>query len=62
MTKDASDIPDDAVRTAAEFEAVAQKLLQAAHRNEIDVAGSWVLRNGDSLPDWEVQVHELAKE
>lgn len=62
MTKDVSNNLDDAVGTAADFEAVAQKLLQAAHRNGIDVAGSWVLRNGDSLPDWEVQVHELAKE
>jgi hypothetical protein len=61
MTQDPFETLDDAVGTAAEFEAVTQKLLQAAHRNGIDVAGSWVFRNGDSHPDWEMQVHELAK-
>lgn len=60
MTEDAFDIPDDAVGTAEDFDSIVQELLRVAHRNGVDVEGSWEVRNGDEGPHWELLVHELA--
>lgn len=53
--------PDD-VSTEEAFETALQRLIDLAAANGIDPRGSWVYRNGDGAPDWEVQVHELAKQ
>ena len=53
---------DDTIETEAEFEAAIQEVLHAAAENGIDPRGTWVYRNDDSLPDWEVMILELTKD
>jgi hypothetical protein len=50
----------DAITTRDEFRAALERALGAAERNDIDVRGSWVYRNGEaSLASWEVEIYEL---
>ncbi|AOW79736.1 MAG: hypothetical protein ACQEQJ_00770 [Halobacteriota archaeon] len=59
-----SDLPhsdDDTIASATDFERTLQAVLRSAYENDVPPAGSWVLRNGEQLPDWEVQVTELEK-
>lgn len=52
---------DHDVTTDEEFEVALGKLLLEAVKNGIDLKGSWVYRNGEVAPDWEVTVVELEK-
>lgn len=49
------------ITTEEELDTALQMLLASAHENDVAPEGSWVVRNGSSVPDWEVQVFELAK-
>jgi hypothetical protein len=60
MTRD--DVYDPEVTTEAEFDAALNLILDSAVSNGLDPRGSWVYRNGDSHPDWEVLVAELQKD
>lgn len=59
MTRDF--IADD-ITTQDEFDAALGQLLAHATRIDIDPRGSWIYRNGQNAPDWEVMVYELEKE
>lgn len=50
------------ISTEEALESTIIRLLEAAHKNDVPVTGSWEVRNGDKIPDWEVLVVELAKE
>lgn len=52
---------DDVITTEQEFDAALRELLESAFANDVNPGGSWVFRNGAEVPDWEVQVHKLAK-
>ncbi|WP_290813502.1 HalOD1 output domain-containing protein [Halovivax sp.] len=43
------------------FGRVLSTVVDAAHRNGIDVCGSWSLRSDRSRPDWEVEITEVTK-
>lgn len=51
---------DGDITTDAEFDAALGQLLLEAVRNDIDPRGTWVYRNGQTIPDWEIMVLELA--
>lgn len=53
---------DGTIETEAELEAAIQQVLLAATENGVDPRGTWVYRNGDTIPDWEVMILELTKE
>lgn len=53
---------DDAITTEAELDTALKHLLVSAFENGVDPEGSWVIRNGASMPDWEIYVSELAKQ
>lgn len=62
MTRDdARDPPDGAITTEDEFDDALHRLLSAAARNGVDPRGARVYRNGESAPDWEVMIHDLAE-
>ncbi len=50
------------ITSADDFEAALGELLTQAHENNIEPLGSWVYRNGESAPHWEVMVLELDKD
>lgn len=50
------------VTSRAALSGAIERLLQNAHDNGVDVEGSFEIRNGPTYPDWEAQVHELAKQ
>lgn len=60
MDDHTTDIDD--VGTEAEFEEYIRRLIRTAYENGVDFEGSWDIRNGKSLPDWEVMVHKLTKQ
>ncbi|UWG48519.1 Uncharacterized protein HSRCO_2250 [Halanaeroarchaeum sp. HSR-CO] len=62
MSHDTSDPLDDTIESVAEFEAALHQLLILADQNDVDPVGAWEYRNGQSVPDWEVVVSELAKQ
>jgi hypothetical protein len=47
-------------RTPAELESLLGEVLAAAVTNGVDPRGSWVYRNLDGVPDWELMVNELS--
>ncbi len=49
------------ITTEAEFDEALRKLVLSALGNGVDTRGAWVYRNGESYPDLEVLVTELAK-
>lgn len=53
---------DVQIATEEQFATALEQLLVAAAENDVDPQGAWVVRNGDSPPDWEVVVMELAKQ
>lgn len=61
MTSGSSGPFDDAVTTAEELDDALHELLITAYSNGVDPVGSWVVRNGSEVPDWEVEVSRLAK-
>lgn len=61
MTSDAADSPDWDLSTEAEFDAALQTLLLAGLKNGLDLQGAWDYRNGDTYPDLEVLISEIAK-
>lgn len=62
MTSGSTGPFDDAVTTAEDLDDALEHLLIEAYTNGIDPAGSWVVRNGYDVPDWEVEVSKLAKQ
>lgn len=62
MTDHISGPFDGDIDSEAELEAAMQHVLRSAADNGVDPRGSWVYRNGDSFPDWEVMVLELTKD
>ena len=62
MPTDSSGPFDDVIGTEAELDSAFQQLLVSAFENGVDPGGSWVVRNGATMPDWEVNVSELAKQ
>lgn len=62
MPTDSSGPFDDAITTEAELDSAFQHLLVSAFENGVDPGGSWVVRNGPAMPDWEINVSELAKQ
>lgn len=61
MTNESPGPADEAITTAAELDSALYDILQSAHTNGLDVEQTWTFRNGDFKPDWEVLIHELAK-
>ena len=61
MPIDSSDPLDGSITTEAELDSAFQHLLLSAFENGVDPGGSWVVRNGTSMPDWEINVSELTK-
>lgn len=61
MPTDSSDLFDGAITTEAELDTTLNHLMVSAFENGVDPGGSWVVRNGASMPDWEIYVSELAK-
>ncbi|MFC7045867.1 hypothetical protein ACFQH6_11020 [Halobacteriaceae archaeon GCM10025711] len=54
----ATDAPTD----AASFNAALQRLLRAAHRNDVPIRGAWQSRNEETdIPDWDIQITEVKK-
>lgn len=47
------------ITTDAEFDTALGQLLLNATRNDVDPRTSWVYRNGQTAPDWEVMILEL---
>ena len=62
MTANSSDPTENAIRSAAELDVALTEMLREALDNGVDVGGSWVVRNGDGTPDWEVLITQLATE
>lgn len=62
MTREAADSPDRSISTEAEFDSALQTLVLSALENDLDLRGAWDYRNGESYPDLEVLVTELAKQ
>lgn len=52
---------DDEITSVEEFEQLLGQVVRAAAANDIDPRGSWEVRNGGTLPDWEAMIVELAK-
>lgn len=52
---------DDEIVSDEEFEQRLGKVVRAAASNGIDPRGSWEIRNGAELPDWETMIVELEK-
>lgn len=44
---------DEQITTEEQFATALEQLLVAAE-NDIDPRGTWVVRNGDRLPDWDL--------
>lgn len=61
MSHDTSDPLDDPIENQADFEEALHQILVLAEQNDVDPIGAWEYRNGQSIPDWEVVVTELAK-
>ena len=61
MPTDSSDPLDSPITTEAELDLAFQHLLVSAFESGVDPGGSWVVRNGASMPDWEIYVSELSK-
>ena len=61
MSSDTPDTTDRNITTEAEFESALQTLLLSALENGLDPEGAWEYRNGQTYPDLEVLVTELAK-
>lgn len=59
MTQNTPGPNDEAITSEAEFDVALEALLRAAYSNDVTPNGSWVVRNGDPLPNWEVQIHDL---
>jgi len=56
-------MPFEALMTSGEeLDRAIQQLLVNACEHDVNPAGSWVVRNGKTLPDWEVQVSKLTKQ
>ncbi|MFB6299321.1 MAG: hypothetical protein ABEH65_03585 [Halobacteriales archaeon] len=49
------------ITTEAAFDTALGQLLMEAIRNDIDPRGSWVYRNSQTPPEWEIVIHELAQ-
>lgn len=62
MTHDTTDYLDGTITSEDEFEYTLQEVLLAAIENDVDPRGAWEIRNGETHPDWEIMVTELAKE
>lgn len=62
MSSDTPDPFDEAVTSAEDLDMLLRHVLRSAHENGVDPRGSWVMRNGHTVPDWEVQIHELEKQ
>ena len=62
MTNDTTAPDGDAIATEEDFKKALQGLVVSACENETDPRGSWVVRNGASMPDWEIHITELAKQ
>lgn len=52
----------DDVSTAAEFDELIGQLVRSAYENGVNFEGGWEIRNRAEVPDWEVLIHELAKQ
>lgn len=52
---------DDEITSVEEFERRLGQVVRAAAANNIDPRGSWEVRNGATLPDWEAMIVELEK-
>lgn len=52
---------DGEIASVEEFEALLGQVVRAAAANDIDPQGSWEVRNGAELPDWEAMIVELEK-
>lgn len=55
------DNPYDEITSVDEFERQLGRVIRAAASNGIDPRGSWDIRNGAELPDWETMIVELEK-
>lgn len=61
MTDHRSEQTDREITTADELTRALDEILVSAFENEVDVEGSYAIRNGPEHPDVEVEITELAK-
>ncbi|WP_267641184.1 hypothetical protein [Haloarchaeobius amylolyticus] len=52
---------DDGPETADEFRQEIRRLVRLASENGLEIEGGITCRNGDTFPDYEVHVTEIAK-
>lgn len=61
MPNNTPDTPDRDIMNEAEFDSALQTLLLTALNNGLNPQGAWEYRNGQTYPDLEVLITELAK-
>lgn len=62
MSSDGAGPSDRQISTRAEFDSALELLILSALEHNLDIKGAWEYRNGQTYPDFEVLVTELAKQ
>ncbi len=59
---DSPTLIDLPITTEADLTSALEAVFRSADANDLPVERTWAMRNGEGQPDWEVLVHELAKQ